>query len=102
MVLDCISLDVIISETVEVLKRNVIRNDREGTEKSVVASRGSLLGDDKPVVCSETTRGSQTKTAARGKQYSKRGRIMMGSGWLHKLHLPLTCKQILRNVLNII
>lgn len=51
--------------TVEDMKRNVIRKDREGTERSVVSNCDFVKDFDKAVDRIEITQRSQTSTASK-------------------------------------
>lgn len=84
-----------ITATVELLKRNILRKDRDGTGNSVVTNCDYFQGCNNDVCCVETTRSSQTSTAARQKLYGKGGIVPMYIGRLYKFYLPLDCNQLL-------
>lgn len=67
--LDIISMDAVITVTVEIVKKNVLGKDRVDTAKSVVASCDSFLGGDRAVDRTEIVQGSQTDTAIKLKPY---------------------------------
>lgn len=100
--LDIIRLDSVFTETIEILKRELLQKDRDGTEKRVVANCDPFLRGERCVVRIGTAQGSPTNMVGRRKLYKKGHRIPIGIGRLYKFHLPLACKQLLRNVLAII
>lgn len=93
MVLDITRLDAVIMATVEVLKRNLLGKDRNGTERSVAANFDCFLDGDKAVDRLETAQGGQPICPLDGN--CTRGDA--GLQWIMVGFINLTCPSLASN-----
>lgn len=94
-VLDIIRMDGLITGTNEIIKKNVLQKDRDGTGKNVVVHCDSFRAGESDVDCVVRAEIGQRNTATRQKLYWKGGKIPMDIGGLHKIYLPLACKRLI-------